>query len=395
MNNTLDGMKQGKLILIIILFTQSLFAQKAINEFALADKKALQLPDSLSKTTENIANYIKANFLTDNEKTRAIFIWVATNIQYDVENMFAINFYEKKEEKISKPLKTRKGICENYASLFNDICLKSNIKSFVIEGYTKQNGFTDYIPHAWCAALVDSTWFLFDPTWGSGYINAGKFHKKINNDYFKAKPSTLIKSHIPFDYLWQFLNYPITNQEFYEGKTQLNKSKTYFSFIDSIQVYEKQDHIDQIISSAYRVEKNGVKNSLIFDRLKHLKLEIESDKQNKIVNLYNSAAADYNESTNRFNDFINYKNKQFTPIKADHEIQNMIDVVDKKLKEAKIKLGQISNPDANTINLISQLTISIADAASRLTEQIDWLKEYFSRGKNLRKAMFYERNETR
>jgi len=46
--------------------------------------------------------------------------------------MFAINFYEQKEEKISKPLKYRKGICENYAALFNDLCSKSGIKSFVI-----------------------------------------------------------------------------------------------------------------------------------------------------------------------------------------------------------------------------------------------------------------------
>lgn len=52
--------------------------------------------------------------------------------------MFAINFYEKKEDKIAKPLKTRKGICENYASLFTDICIKSGLKSFVIEGYTSK-----------------------------------------------------------------------------------------------------------------------------------------------------------------------------------------------------------------------------------------------------------------
>ncbi len=80
--------------------------------------------------------------------------------------MYAINFYEKKEDKIAKPLKTRKGICENYADLFNDICLKSGIKSYVIEGYTKVNGFTEYILHAWCAAVIDSSWFLFDSNMG-------------------------------------------------------------------------------------------------------------------------------------------------------------------------------------------------------------------------------------
>jgi transglutaminase/protease-like cytokinesis protein 3 len=115
------------------------------------------------KTSDAIANYIVTNFKTDKDKSRAIFIWIVSNIQYDIDNMFAINFYEKKEDKISKTLKTRKGICENYAFLFTDICMKSGIKSFVIEGYTKQNGFADYIPHAWSAALIDSSWFLFDP----------------------------------------------------------------------------------------------------------------------------------------------------------------------------------------------------------------------------------------
>jgi hypothetical protein len=190
--------------------------------------------------------------------------------------------------------------------------------------------------------------------------------------------------------LWQFLNYPITNQEFYEGKTQQNKTKPYFSFKDTLQVFEKQSHIDQLISSTYRVEKNGVKNSLVFDRLQHLKLEIENDRQTKTVNLFNSAVVDYNEGINGLNDFINYRNKQFTPKKTDPEIQTMIDVADNKLKEAKNKLGQISNPDANTTNMIRQLTKSIDDASTQMTEQQNWLKLYFSKSKSGRKSMFYK-----
>lgn len=388
----MQKLKLIKVIFILFLFTQTLFAQKNRDkEFAATDKKALLLPDSSSKSSDDIASYILANFNTEKEKSRAIFVWVASNIEYDIENMFAINFYEKREEKIAKPLKTRKGICENYASLFTDICTKSGIKSFVVQGYTKQNGFADYVPHAWSAALIDSSWFLFDPTWGSGYINGGKFHKKINDDYYKVIPSTLIKSHIPFDYLWQFLNYPITNQEFYEGKVQIDKTKSYFDFNDSIQVFEKQSYIDQLISSAYRIERNGVKNSLVFECLQHIKLEIERDRQNKIVNLYNSAMISLNDGINGLNDFINYRNKQFIPKKTDAEIQNMINVTDKNLKEAKITLEQISNPDINTSTMIKQQTKSIDDAATYLAEQQNWLKIYFSKSKSGRKAMFYER----
>lgn len=388
-------MKQTKLTIISIFLTLFLNAQKAvINEYATLDKKALQLPDSLTKTTTDIAGYITSNFKTDKEKIRAIFIWIATNIQYDIDNMFAINFYEKREEKINKPLKTRKGICENYAGLFNDVCSKAGIKSFVIEGYTKQNGFTDYIPHAWCAALIDSSWFMFDATWGSGYINNAKFYKKINNDYFMASPAVLIKSHIPFDCLWQFLNYPVTNQEFYEGKTFQNKSKPFFNYTDSITVYEKQSYIEQLTVSAGRIERNGVKNSLIYDRLQHIKLEIEQDRQTKIITLYNVAVNEYNDGVNLYNDFIQYRNKQFTPTKSDTEIQNMLDATDTKLTEAKKTLSEIKNPDINTSSAILQLTKSIDDITMQVKEQQDWLKKYFAKGKSGRKSMFYEKKFT-
>lgn len=384
-------MKLKKLTLLFILTTQVVFAQKVtVNEFSTTDKKALQLPDSLTLNTDLIAGYISNNFSTNRDKSRAIFIWVASSIQYDIDNMFAINFYEKKEEKIAKVLRTRKGICDNYASLFTEICNKSGIPSVVIEGYTKQNGFADYIPHAWSAALIDSAWFLFDPTWGSGYVNGGKFYKKINNDYYKASPENMIKSHMPFDYLWQFLHYPISNQEFYEGRTQQDKTKAFFSYQDTLKVYEKLSRIEQLTAASERVEKNGVKNSLVFDRLQHLKMEIENDRQTQTVNLYNASVFDYNEAISHLNEFINYRNKQFMPKKSDPEIQAMLDLVDQKLKEATIKSGQISKPDANTANIIQQLKKSIDDVAGQLNEQQSWLHQYFGKSKSGRKSMFYK-----
>ena len=317
-------MKIIRLAALILLLSHSLQAQKkpvvVVNEYAATDKKALAIPDSLTKTTDNIAVYIKTNFTKDIDKSRAIFIWIATNIQYDIDNIYTINFYEKKQEKIAKALKNRKGICENYAAVFNDVCLKVGIKSYVVEGYTMQSGFTDYLPHAWCAALIDGSWFLFDPTWGSGYISNAKFYRKINNDYFKAQPARLIKSHMPFDYLWQFLNYPVTNQEFYEGKIQQNKSKPFFNYVDSINVFEKQNHLAQLTDIARRIEKNGLKNSMLFDRLQHVKMEIENIKietqnaeEKEKVGFYNSATGYYNDGVNSLNEFIQYRNKEFAP----------------------------------------------------------------------------------
>lgn len=358
------------------------------NAYAAIDKKALEIPEASTATTEGIATYISTNFSKDDEKVRAAYIWVASNIQYDMENMFAINFREKKEDKINRSLKTRKGICENYAALFNDICNKAGIKSFVVEGYTKQNGFTDYIPHAWCAARIDTTWFLFDPTWGSGYVTNGKFVKKINNSYFQVAPAELIKSHMPFDYLWQFLYYPVTSQEFYEGKVQQNTAKPFFNYTDSIAAFEKLNRFEYYASAAVRLEKNGVRNSMLFDMLQHMRREVEIETQNNITHLYNSSLVNYNNSVEAFNKFIDYRNKQFKPEKTDAEIQTMLDESANQIKTANGKLNKIKNPDPNISALITSYRKQMADLTVRIDEQQEWLKKYLAKGKAGRRSMF-------
>ncbi|MDJ1481944.1 transglutaminase domain-containing protein [Cytophagaceae bacterium YF14B1] len=370
---------------VFFLVTLSAFAQKtSVNPYTSVDTKALQIPDSLTTTPDGIAEYINLNFKTDKERVRAIFIWIATNIEYDFDNLFAINLYEKEEDKILLPLKTRKGICENYAALFCHLCTKTGIRSYRISGYTKQNGFVDYIPHSWAAALIENNWYLFDPTWGSGYVSNDKFYKRIDNTYFYVTPSVLIKSHIPFDPLWQFLNYPITNQEFYEGKITANTSKPLFNYSDSIQVYEKQGIIEQLQATAYRIQKNGVKNAMIVNMIHYLKGEVENEKGQ----IYNKAGADFNEAVKNYNVFINYRNKQFNPPKADIEIKVMLDTTEASLQEAKYKLNTINSPNVELQNLINLLNKQITELADQTKEQQNWLQDYFRKGKLGRRLHF-------
>jgi transglutaminase/protease-like cytokinesis protein 3 len=41
--------------------------------------------------------------------------------------------------------------------------------------------------HAWCASKIDNQWYIFDPTWVSGYVNNGSL--PFDDRYFKANPS--------------------------------------------------------------------------------------------------------------------------------------------------------------------------------------------------------------
>ena len=385
-----------------LLLSLSLCAQKPVaksNHYAQIDALALNLPDSLSGTVDGIAGYVNAHFTTPTEKTRAIFIWIADKIDYDVVNMFALNFYDDPAQVVALPLKTRKGICVNYASLFTAICNQVGIPSVVVQGYTRQRGFVGYIPHAWSAAVVDGNWYLFDPTWGSGYVENNVFVRKINEAYFKASPETFITTHMPFDPLWEFLYYPLTTEDFFNGKTAIDKTRPYFNYPDSIKAYEAEDTVTRESDAANRIEKNGVRNSATADMIRHLRVDVENhgrqaeaDRQNKIVDAFNEATRTYNQSVTLFNAFNDYRNDQFKPLKPDAEIKQMLDSADHELQAAKTQVSAIvlTPADSRLKQPLQQLSTAIGAAEPHFREAQEWLIKYFSKGKLGRKGMFYK-----
>ncbi|MCL2312122.1 MAG: hypothetical protein FWC41_06505 [Firmicutes bacterium] len=379
------------IILPFLIISFALNAQKKSDEYKKVDDKIVQYSGSLKDNAiSELTKFINENFHAEIDKLRATFVWIASNFDYDAENMFAIKFYSEPQEVIGEMLKNKKGVCMHFAYFFNEIGNQLGIKTVVISGYTKQRGFVDYVPHVWCASLVDTTWYLFDPTWGSGYLQNNKFVKKLNNDYFRITPEKLINSHMPFDPLWQFLYYPISSQEFYESKTAINKSKPFFSYVDTLKVYENQTKIEQLISTNRRIEQNGVKNTLTFNQLQSNAREIEYYKSQSVVNDYNSAIYHYNKGIDKLNRFIDYRNKQFIPQKTEIEIREMVKSAENSLISSQNELQKISTTDISTINSINQLRTSIKEATLQVKEQNDFIDKYFSTKKIFRKSLFYK-----
>lgn len=156
-------------ILLFLVFSLSASAQNEAGYFRIG-RMMSRIPDSLTWSTNGISSYINAHFASQKEKSRAVFIWIARNITYNFDSLFSPVTYSNSSEISERILRTRTGVCRQYAELFNELANKSGIRSFVIQGYTKQHGVVDYLPHLWCGAFVDSAWCLFDPTWGSGYL---------------------------------------------------------------------------------------------------------------------------------------------------------------------------------------------------------------------------------
>ena len=379
-------MKNILFVFTLLLSTLS-FGQAKVN-YTSIDKKMAEIPSNLTTSTDSIAKYINTHFKTENDKIRAAFYWTASNISYDVANMFAVNFEETQQDRITKTLKTKKGICGDYSAIFNEIATLVGVKSVVISGYTKQNGKIDNLAHAWCAAKTDNKWSIFDPTWGSGSLTNGKFVKKINEYYFKVEPSKIISSHIPFDYLWQFLNYPITNAEFYEGKTQINKSKKYFDFEKEIAIQSSLSEMDQLFESAERIEKNGLKNAMIVAYYENQKKHSTVLRENKNIEKLNGIVNEMNEAVVLLNDFIFYRNKKFKPTFPDDEINNMIQKPREKLIKCQNDIYTVGSTGTDNKANVSSIKKSIESNLALAEEHALFVKNYLSKSKMVRKTMF-------
>ncbi len=378
-----------KSVFLVVTFFCSLLSLGQANvAYDLIDKKMDLVPLNSSTSLETIAQYINANFKTENDKIRAVFYWTASNISYDIKNMFEVNFDETPKDRIIKTLKTKKGICGDYAAVFNEIAALVGVKSVVISGYTKQNGKIATLSHAWCAAKIEEKWYIFDPTWGSGTVNNDKFVKKLNNYYFKAAPEKIISSHIPFDYLWQFLNFPITNGEFYEGKTQINKTKKYFDFEKELVKQSSLSEIDQLFESAERIEKNGLKNAMIVDRYQSVKKNLTYLRQNANIDKLNGIVNEMNEAVVLLNDFIFYRNHKFKPTLPDEDIKTMIEKPREKLMKCQKDIDAVGSTGSENASNLFSIKKSIESNLALAEEHALFVKNYLSKSKMVRKTMF-------
>ena len=382
------------IVLLLLIIPIALQAQTNSNDYNQVDevvKKYINTADN--EEIKNIARFIYENFSSEKDQLRAAFIWIAEHFDYDVENMFNLKYYTDSQDIIDEMLLNRKGVCMHFAHLFNEIIGNIlGIKTHLISGYTKQDGVVHALSHIWCVSFADSAWYLIDPTWGAGYVDMrnNKYVKMLNNDYFNADSEKLILSHYPYDPLWQFLYYPVSAQEFYDGDVNLNNEKPFFNYLDTLTMYENTTRMEQLLATNRRIVQNGVKNMLTQNQLENNDLEIEFYKQQIAIDYYNSAVNYYNESINLLNRFIDYRNNQFTPQRSDMQIKMMVDDVESALEHSQNELQKISTKDANLISMIYQLQLHIQEVVTQMNEQKDFVDKYVNTKPAFRKSLFYK-----
>ncbi len=369
--------------LLILFFSIDISIVKAQNDFSYTDQIALKIPDSLISSTDGIAYYVSKNFSSETDQARAVFIILAKNISYDVHNFLHFDINLTIQNNNDSSLKFKKGICADYVYLYSDITNKLGIETHNISGYTMLKSRINHVPHAWCASKIGAKWYFVDPTWGAGYVENGQFYPKVNNDFFMVLPSQFIRTHMPFDPLWQSLNYPITREEFRKGKFKVNnKNKEYFNYSDTLEVYKRQSYVDQLKSECYRIQNSGIDNYLTYDILYHLKLKIE----NNFVDQFNLAFEHYKNATFRMNEFIEYSNDYFMPFTSEAEIRKTLSDIDQSIQEAYVVLNEIRDPPPSVIYHMNDLRKSLKLIANKLDENVSNLTTYLEISKKYRNS---------
>ena len=183
--------------------------------------KSLGPLDSMSMGTIN--NVVSNKFTNKIDKARAIYYWIAHNINYDVKS--ARNNSNLKNTP-AEVLLTRKATGIGFASLFQDMCSSADIRCLTVDGFVKNNtqqiGEKETeINHSWAVVQLGQSpeeWYYVDAAFGSGYPNADmkEFTKAYTAAYFFTEKETFNLQHFPDNEAWKLGKAPKNKTDFFE-----------------------------------------------------------------------------------------------------------------------------------------------------------------------------------
>ncbi len=364
-----------------------LLSNVMFSQYEMIDQKTDEIPKQYQNSIPAIANYINQNFTSEEDKVRAAFYWTANNISYDVPAMYKPKIQTVKE-KIDAALKTRKGVCMHYAEVFNAIVNQLGVKSYVVDGYTKQFGKIANLSHSWNACKINDKWYLFDPTWGAGYVKDEVFYKKLNNAYYKTDAADFLKTHMPFDYIWQLNEKPISNDDFYQDVTQSDVIANSFDFNGAIAEFEGLSEPERMAKQIERLEKTGLKNDFIKEKYTALKMNWEGYKNNQSIPKLQQIVSEFNLANKLLNDFIAYRNKRFMPLVSDEKIKEKVQIPYDKWLFCQQELDKIVDVSKENLYNFNSLKKTVASAQKRFEEQLNFVKNYLSKSPSERAAFF-------
>ncbi|MDT0555080.1 transglutaminase domain-containing protein [Patiriisocius hiemis] len=202
----------NKLFFYLALVTVSI---SGAQDYQKVDAIVLQYPSKFS-STEKLSEKIATNFSTEEDRVRAIYVWITNNIAYSFSERNRISnsirfsteaerlqkLRERQKLQAERTLSTNAAICHGYSTLFKELCDQLGIQSSIISGYSRNSieeigKKNDNSNHAWNKVTINGVQYLVDTTWGAGSFSSREFIKDPTDFYYKTPPEVLINIHHP------------------------------------------------------------------------------------------------------------------------------------------------------------------------------------------------------
>jgi len=181
-------------LLLCVYMASCGYAQMNAYQYFRADSTGLKVKKKYSlKSYPRLARQLTAHLEGDSSKVRAIYVWVADNLSYDLRTV-------KKD--LEYTVRSGRGVCWQYSDIFCRLCRYADIPCETVKGYAKTT-LLDLgkkrakSRHAWNRVLVNGRWEAVDVTWASGYLDpkTGKFKRLVNGYWFLVNDSVFASTH--------------------------------------------------------------------------------------------------------------------------------------------------------------------------------------------------------
>jgi hypothetical protein len=158
--------------IMLLMVVTTAFGQDSLKPIQF---EKVEIKRSLTANARLLSATIVAGKVTDKEKFDAILSWVVSNMKYDYRRYNSGRAFSS-DRSLRRTLKRRRGICTDYATLMDSLCIYAGLQNVTIAGYVKEVNFdmNDQIyfdNHVWNAVKLNGVWFLYDATWCSGNVS--------------------------------------------------------------------------------------------------------------------------------------------------------------------------------------------------------------------------------
>ncbi len=268
--------------------------------------------------------------------------------------------------KLKRIINRKKGSSIEMATLFDAMVSSLGYRTQIIYGYTKnQEGEISDKEQAWNAVYTNGIWQLYDTSRGAGMISNRKFVKEYDPTWNNASPQKMIKSHMPYDPIWQLLKTPVSYDDFDKGG-ELKSDKGETATATEVTTVFKQTGKQRLESMLERSLANGTGNELVTAFQETLKDDVYFYDYDQNVKLLEETKETYSNITEEFEAYKKAKKNKFKDKKF-------------KRKNARKALDEMYTQLDDALNIYDAMEIEDDKLIKLVNKEIDFCDKYLDK----------------